>query len=154
MVTGLRCLDQRRRRRWAGHDQTQDASESRPICYFAVLQSRVIQELDLASGSLIINHDRILPSRRCLSVLADVPNKISKNVDPRMGKGNSEFGHRVVPEDGTRSEKTINSRNDFRASLPGRRHIPSQPRSLDQRTEIQFPFGSRFSRCRADCNLS
>ena len=95
------------------HDQTQDASQSRPIRYCAVLQSRVIQELDFASGSLIIDNDRILPNRRCLSVLADVAHKISKNVDPRMGKGTSEFGHRVAPKDGTRSEKTINSRNDF-----------------------------------------
>src|SRR4029077_13625153 len=99
MVTGFRCIDQRRRRRWASHYQTQDVSESRPIRYCAVLQSRVIQELDLASGSLIINHDRIPPNRCYLSVLADVPYKISKNVDRRMGKGTSEFGHRVGPED-------------------------------------------------------
>src|ERR1700738_3380240 len=105
MVTGFRCIDQRRRRRWPSHDQTQDVLESRPIRYCAVLQSRVIQELDLASGSLIIDNDRILPNRRCLSVLADVPYKIPKNVDPRMGKGTSEFGHRVAPEDGTWSEK-------------------------------------------------
>src|ERR1700730_446932 len=101
MVTRFRCIDQWRRRRWASHDQTQDVLESRPIRYCAVLQSRVIQELDLASGSLIIDNDRILPNRRCLSVLADVPYKIPKNVDPRMGKGTSEFGHRVAPEDGT-----------------------------------------------------
>src|SRR5271166_5412997 len=113
MITGFRCVDQLRRRRWAGHDKTQDASESRPIRYCAILQIRVIQELDLASSSLVIDNDRILPSRRCLSVLADVPYKISKNVDPRMGKGTSEFGHRVGSEDGTWSEKTINSRNEF-----------------------------------------
>src|ERR1700730_1388364 len=113
MITGFRCLDQRRRRRWPSHDQTQDVSESRPIRYCAVLQSLVTQGLDLASASLFIDNDRLLPNRRCLSVLADVPYKISKNVDPRVGKGTSEFGHRVGPEDGTRSEKTINSRNDF-----------------------------------------
>src|SRR5271165_535573 len=113
MVTGFRCIDHRRRRRWASHDQTQDVLESRAIRYCAVLQSRVIQELDLASGSLVIDYDRILRSRRCLSVLADVPYKISKNVDPRMGKGTSEFAHRVGSENGIRSEKTINSRNDF-----------------------------------------
>src|ERR1700730_671210 len=113
MITGFRCLDQRRRRRWSSHDQPQDVMESRPIRCCAVLQSRVIQELDLASGSLVIDNYRILPNRRCLSVLADVPYKISKNVDPRMGKGTSEFGHPVGPEDSTRSEKTINPRNDF-----------------------------------------
>src|SRR5271166_5426921 len=113
MITGFRCLDRRRRRRWASHDQPQDVSESRPIRYCAILQIRVIQELDLASGSLVIDNDRILPSRRCLSVLADVPYKIPKNVDPRMGKRTSEFGHRVGSENGTRPEKTVNSRNDF-----------------------------------------
>jgi hypothetical protein len=41
MVTGFRCIDQRRRRRWASHDQTQDVSESRPIRYCAVLPSEI-----------------------------------------------------------------------------------------------------------------
>ncbi len=72
MVTGFRCMDQRQRRRWADHDQTQDASESRPIRCRVGLQSRVIQELDLAPGSLVINYDRISPNRCYLSVLADV----------------------------------------------------------------------------------
>jgi hypothetical protein len=43
MVTGFRCIDQRRRRRWASHDQTQDVSKSRAIRCCAVLQSRVIR---------------------------------------------------------------------------------------------------------------
>jgi hypothetical protein len=110
MSTGFRCIDQRRRRRWASHDQPQDVSESRPIRYCAVLQSRMIQELDLAPGSLVIDNYRILPNRRCLPILGDVPYKISKNVDPRMGKGTGEFGHRIGPENGTRSEKTINEK--------------------------------------------
>jgi hypothetical protein len=105
------CLP--RKRLWLIHQQFQDPSSRRLIRLCGALHSWRSQELDLAPGSFVIDHDRITLNRPWFSVLADVPDKIPKDVDPGMGKGTSKFGHRVGPEDGTRPEKTVNSRNDF-----------------------------------------
>jgi hypothetical protein len=73
----------------------------------------VIQQLDFGAGPVVVDRNRITLDRPRFSVLANVPREISKNVDPGMGKGTSNFGRRTCPENGVRPKKVLNSRNDF-----------------------------------------